>query len=79
MVEGGGSRDFRRVKGWAYRDPGGFRGVARPDRRGDVRVSFGQIAAGVDAVQLFDSWAGVLPEAEFERWVIAPTRQIVGG
>jgi uroporphyrinogen decarboxylase len=36
-----------------------------------------QIQAGAEAVQLFDSWAGVLPEAEFERWVIAPTRRIV--
>ena len=77
MVEGGGSRDFRRVKSWAYRDPAGF--AALFDLIGDATVSYlsGQIAAGVDAVQLFDSWAGVLPEREFERWVIAPTRQLV--
>ena len=37
----------------------------------------GQINAGVDAVQLFDSWAGSLAPAEFERWVIAPTARIV--
>jgi uroporphyrinogen decarboxylase len=77
MVEGGGSRDFRRVKSWAYRDPAGF--AALLDLIGDATFSYlsGQIAAGVDAVQLFDSWAGVLPEREFERWVIAPTRQLV--
>ena len=36
-----------------------------------------QIEAGAEVVQLFDSWAGVLPEAAFRRWVIAPTRRIV--
>jgi uroporphyrinogen decarboxylase len=36
-----------------------------------------QIRAGADCVQLFDSWAGSLPEDEFERWVIAPTRSMV--
>ena len=39
MVEGGASRDFRRVKAWAYRDPAGFRGADRADRRGDDRLS----------------------------------------
>ena len=41
------------------------------------RSLFGQIEAGVDAVQLFDSWAGVLPEAGFLRWVVTPTKRIV--
>jgi uroporphyrinogen decarboxylase len=77
MVEGGGSRDFRRAKTWAYRDPPGF--AALLDLIGEATFTYlaGQIAAGVDAVQLFDSWAGVLPEAEFERWVVAPTSRLV--
>jgi uroporphyrinogen decarboxylase len=76
MVEGGASRDFRKVKAWAYRDPSGF--AALIDLIADATVGYlsGQIAAGVDVVQLFDTWAGVLPEAEFERWVIAPTSAI---
>ena len=37
----------------------------------------GQIVAGAEAVQLFDSWAGSLAPAEFERWVIGPTAKIV--
>jgi uroporphyrinogen decarboxylase len=76
MVEGGASRDFRRTRSWAYRDAAGF--AALIDLIGEATVAYlaGQIAAGVDAVQLFDSWAGVLPEAEFERWVINPTRHI---
>jgi uroporphyrinogen decarboxylase len=76
MVEGGASRDFRKVKAWAYRDPAGFSGLL--DLIGEATFTYlsGQVAAGIDAVQLFDSWAGVLPEAEFERWVVAPTRRL---
>jgi uroporphyrinogen decarboxylase len=76
MVEGGSSRDFRRVKAWAYRDPDGFAELI--DLLVDATVGYlsGQIAAGADVVQLFDTWAGVLPEASFERWVIDPTRRI---
>jgi len=77
MAEGGASRDFRRVKAWAYRDPPGFAALLELIADATFAYLSGQIAAGVDAVQLFDSWAGVLPEAEFQRWVIAPTRQLV--
>ena len=49
------------------------------DRIVAVTVDYlaGQIDAGVDAVQLFDSWSGSLAPSEFERWVIAPTARIV--
>lgn len=76
MVEGGASRDFRRVKAWAYRDSQGFAGLIELIVEATVVYLSGQIAAGADVVQLFDSWAGVLPEAGFERWVIGPTRRI---
>src|SRR6266404_9162709 len=76
MVEGGASRDFRRVKAWAYRDPQGFAALIELLVEGTVAYLSEQIRAGADAVQLFDSWAGVLPEAGFERWVVQPTRSI---
>jgi len=76
MVEGGPSRDFRRVKAWAYHDPEGFTELIELISDATVAYLSGQIAAGADVVQLFDSWAGVLPEAGFERWVIEPTRRI---
>ncbi|MGO8917081.1 MAG: uroporphyrinogen decarboxylase [Stellaceae bacterium] len=77
MVEGGTSRDFAAVKGWAFADPEGFGGLI--DRLVEATIVYlsGQVAAGAEVVQLFDSWAGVLPEAAFRRWVIAPTRRIV--
>jgi uroporphyrinogen decarboxylase len=76
MVEGGASRDFRHVKGWAYRDPAAFDALIEVLVEGTVMLLAGQIEAGVEAVQLFDSWAGVLPEPAFERWVVEPTRRI---
>lgn len=76
MVEGGASRDFRRVKAWAYRDPQGFAALVDLIVEATIAYLSGQIAAGADVVQLFDSWAGILFEAGFERWVIGPTRQI---
>jgi uroporphyrinogen decarboxylase len=77
MVEGGGSRDFKRVKSWAYRDPNGFDALFDVLVDGTVQYLTGQIEAGVELVQLFDTWAGILPEQAFQRWVIEPTRRIV--
>ncbi len=77
MVEGGTSRDFYRVKTWAYADPEGFARLIDCLVEGTVQMLAGQIEAGAEAVQLFDSWAGALPEPAFERWVIEPTRRIV--
>ncbi len=77
MVEGGGSKDFAEVKRFAYGDPDGFSALI--DGLVDSSVTYlrGQIDAGAEAVQLFDSWAGVLSERAFRRWVIEPTRRIV--
>jgi uroporphyrinogen decarboxylase len=77
MVEGGGSRDFRRVKSWAYRDPQAFGTLIDLLAEATIEYLAGQIEAGVEVVQLFDSWAGILPEPAFVRWVIEPTRRIV--
>ncbi len=77
MVEGGGSRDFRRVKSWAYRDPEAFNALIDLLAEATIEYLTGQIEAGAEVVQLFDSWAGILPEPEFVSWVIEPTRRIV--
>ena len=77
MVEGGASRDYRHVKGFAYRDPNGFAALIEMITAATVDYLAAQIEAGVEVVQLFDSWAGVLPEPEFLSWVIEPTQRIV--
>jgi uroporphyrinogen decarboxylase len=77
MVEGGGGTDGGRARDWAYRDPDGFAALIDVLVEATVVYLDRQIAAGAEAVQLFDSWAGLLAADEFRRWVIAPTRQIV--
>jgi uroporphyrinogen decarboxylase len=77
MVEGGTSRSFHNVQLWAYRDPAGFARLIDCLVEATVAYLSAQVAAGVEIVQLFDSWAGVLPEPGFKRWVVEPTRQIV--
>jgi uroporphyrinogen decarboxylase len=77
MVEGGGSKEYGVVKRLAYGEPETFGRLIDLLVEATVAYLLRQVTAGVHAVQLFDSWAGVLPEAEFERWVIAPTRRIV--
>lgn len=77
MVEGGGSRNFENAKVWAFRDPVGFDALIDLIVESTIAYLSRQIDAGADVVQLFDTWAGVLPETAFARWSIEPTRRIV--
>jgi len=77
MVAGQGSRDQGEARSLAYRDPGAFGAIIEAIVDLTVTYLSEQIAAGVEAVQLFDSWAGSLSPAQFERWVIAPNAEIV--
>ena len=77
MVAGEGSRDQHDTRAMAYRDPLAFQAII--DAISEVTIGYltGQVIAGAEAVQLFDSWAGSLAPSEFERWVIAPNAKIV--
>ena len=77
MVEGGASKDFSRVKAWAFAEPKSFQRLIDLLIETTVEYLSAQIKAGAEAVQLFDSWAGVLPEQAFARWCVAPARAIV--
>ena len=61
MVEGGASKDFSRVKSWAYRDPDGFGELVNLLVRGTVELLASQMAAGAEIIQLFDSPCTSLP------------------
>lgn len=77
MVAGHGSKDQAETRRFAYHDPQAFQAIIEAIT--DVTVDYlaAQFAAGVDAVQLFDSWSGSLSPAQFEQWVIAPNAAIV--
>ncbi len=77
MVAGEGSREQAEARQLAYLDPGRFGAIIGAIEEATVTYLVGQADAGVDAVQLFDSWSGSLAPSEFERWVIAPTVRIV--
>jgi uroporphyrinogen decarboxylase len=76
MIAGQGSRDQAEARRFAYADPGAFAAIV--DAIAEITVDYlsGQIVAGAEAVQLFDSWAGSLSPDQFERWVIAPNARI---
>ncbi len=77
MVAGQGSREQSETRRLAYGDPERFGEII--DRIEQVTFGYlsGQIEAGAEVVQLFDSWSGSLAPSEFERWVIAPTARLV--
>ncbi len=77
MVAGKGSKDQGETRRFAYGDPQAFGAIIDAIADNTVEYLVRQIEAGVDAVQLFDSWSGSLSPAQFERWVIAPTASIV--
>lgn len=79
MIAGHGTPDQAPARLFAYRQPEAFARLI--DRLVDNSIVYlhRQIEAGADAVQLFDTWAGVLPPEEFIRWCIEPAARIVDG
>jgi uroporphyrinogen decarboxylase len=78
MVGGQGSTDQADARTWAYRDQSGFQRLIDLLVETSVDYLSGQVEAGADVLQVFDSWAGSLAGDEFERWVMAPTKAMVG-
>ena len=77
MIEGSTSKDFAAARMWALRYASGFQQLIDVLVEATVEHLVNQVRHGADVVQLFDSWAGVLPEREFVRWCVVPTRAIV--
>lgn len=77
LVEGQGSREFATARRLARCEPALFEALIELLTRAVEDHLTAQIEAGAEAVQLFDSWAGVLPEEERERWCVRPVRAIV--
>jgi uroporphyrinogen decarboxylase len=77
MIAGQGTPDQAPARLFAYREPAAF--AALMDILVDTSAAYlvRQLQAGADAVQIFDTWSGVLPPEEFARWCIEPTRRIM--
>ena len=77
MIEGGASKDFSKAKRWAFDAPESFQKLIDLLVEAIARHLSAQISAGAEVVQIFDSWAGVLPAEELRRWSLAPLSEIV--
>jgi uroporphyrinogen decarboxylase len=79
MVAGHGTPDQAPARMMAYRHGDAFARLVDVLVDNSIQYLLGQLEAGADALQIFDTWAGVLPPREFARWSIEPTRRIVEG
>lgn len=77
MVEGGGSKEFQEARTFARRDPEAFSALIDLVTKATIDYLLAQVKAGAQALQLFDSWAGVLPPDQFHRWCERPMGEIV--
>ena len=79
MIAGRGTPDQAPARLFAYRHPPLFGRLVDRLVRASITYLHRQVEAGVDAIQIFDTWAGVLPTGEFDRWCVSPIAAIVAG
>ncbi len=79
IIEGGSSREFLNTKRFMYADPGAWHALLEKISRGLVKYLNGQIEAGADAVQIFDSWVGCLGPEDYRTFVLPHTRAVIAG
>ena len=79
IVEGGASKNYRHTKALMYSEPAAWHTMMASIARSLVKYLNGQIAAGAQAVQLFDSWVGCLSPEDYRDFVLPYTRQVIAG
>ncbi len=79
MIEGGSDREFIRAKRWLYGAPEAMETLLELLVEATTQYLNAQIAAGVDAVMLFDTWGGVLTTDAYQRFSLAPMQRILNG
>lgn len=77
MLEGGSSKDFGTAKSWAYGRPDDFQRIIDLLVEATASYLIRQVEAGAEVLQIFDSWAGVWPEADLQRWCLEPCKTII--
>jgi uroporphyrinogen decarboxylase len=78
-IEGGASRNFLFTKTLMYRDRGAWHALASRLARSVTRYLNAQIAAGAQAVQIFDSWVGCLGPDDYRQYVLPYSREVIRG
>ncbi|MFN8005922.1 MAG: uroporphyrinogen decarboxylase [Terriglobia bacterium] len=79
IVEGGASKSYRHTKSLMYREPEAWHEMMASISRSLVKYLNGQVAAGAQAVQLFDSWVGCLSPEDYRDFVLPHTRHVIEG
>lgn len=79
MIEGKSSRDLKKTKQWMYRDPASFHSLLAKIADWSIAYLKLQVASGVDAVQIFDSWANYLAHHQFREFSLAYLQRILNG
>ena len=79
MIEGGGSADFANVRRMAYARPDLLQHLVETNAQAVTAYLNAQIAAGADAVMVFDTWGGMLTAEAYRRFSLAPMRDVVAG
>jgi uroporphyrinogen decarboxylase len=79
MVAGHGTPDQAPARMIAYRHPDAFAKIIDTIVENSIIYLLEQLKAGADVLQIFDTWAGVLPPREFQRWSVEPTKRMVEG
>ncbi len=77
MLQGQGGKEMAAAKALAYSNLEGMDRLIKTLTESTSQYLIDQIGAGVDMIQIFESWAGILPEPFFERWCVAPTLEIM--
>jgi len=79
MTEGGSSKDFSYIKKWMVSDPALWKLLMQKIVKVSVQHLNAQIEAGVQAVQIFDSWVGMLTPEEYEKYVMPYSAELIRG
>ncbi|MCX7738575.1 MAG: uroporphyrinogen decarboxylase [Hydrogenothermaceae bacterium] len=79
MIEGKGSKDFKKTKSFMYNNPAAFKKLL--DKLSDMLINYlnFQIDSGADAVQIFDSWAGYLSPESYREFALKPIEKVIKG
>lgn len=77
LIEGGSSQDLKKTKQWLFRDPEGFHQLLDVITTSTIEYLQMQVEAGVDAIQIFDTWATHLAHAQWKEFALPYQKRLV--